>query len=46
MQIRLRTVNIEKVKRILRRYKEEDIKYNEPHFSIKLEREKIDKRRL
>ena len=45
MQVRIRKVNVENIKTILRKYKKEDIEFNEinDHFNLKLEREKIDK---
>ena len=46
MQIRIKKVNPDKIKRILRKYRKEDLEYNEPHFALKLEREKIDKKEV
>ncbi|MBU1603927.1 MAG: hypothetical protein KJ583_01295 [Nanoarchaeota archaeon] len=38
----MKKANLEKIKARLRSYSKEDIEFNEPHFSIKLDREKID----
>jgi len=46
MQKRLRTKNPEKLKKILSQYSKEQIEYNEPHFSLKLHREKIDRKEV
>lgn len=46
MQIRLGSEKIDKIKQTLRKYTEKDLEYNEPHFTLKLEREKIDKREV
>ncbi|HLD15293.1 MAG TPA: hypothetical protein VJB94_01810 [Candidatus Nanoarchaeia archaeon] len=46
MQVRLKPANVEKIKKRLRKYTEKDLEYNEPHFTLKLEREKIDKREV
>jgi len=45
-QTRIGTRNPEKIKKVLRRYKKEDIEYNEPHFTIKLDRQKIDRKEI
>ncbi|MAG20359.1 hypothetical protein CL618_02915 [archaeon] len=46
MEIRVKTENKEKIKKILSKYKKENIEYNEPHFSLKLDRQKIDKKEV
>ncbi len=46
MQTRVGLENLEKIKALLRDFREDDLAYNEPHFSIKLEREKIDRREV
>ncbi len=46
MQIRIRQENPEKIKRMLLSFEEKDIEYNEPHFSLKLQREKIDRKEV
>ncbi len=46
MQVRIRSEDIEKIKKRLRDYTEEDIGYNEPHFTLKLDREKIDRKEV
>ncbi len=46
MQDRLKKADLEAIKNRLRSYSREDIEYNEPHFSIKLAREKIDKKEV
>ena len=38
MQIKIKKEDAEKIKNILRKYKKEDIEYNEPHFTLKLDR--------
>jgi hypothetical protein len=43
MQTRIRRENVEKVRNKLRGYDKEDVQYNEPHFTLKLDREKIDR---
>ncbi len=45
MQVRIKTENPEKIKKILMTYKREDIKFNEfnDHFNLKLKREQINK---
>jgi phenylalanyl-tRNA synthetase beta subunit len=43
MQVRLKAENPDKIKELLRGYGKENIEYNEPHFSLKLEREQIDR---
>lgn len=43
MQLRIDSENPEKIKEILRKYQREDIGYNEPHFTLKLGRENIDR---
>lgn len=46
MQVRIKKGDVEKIKNILRKYRKEDIEFNEnnDHFNIKLKREKIDKK--
>ncbi len=46
MQTRIRQENPEKIKRMLSSFEEKDIEYNEPHFSLKLQREKIDRKEV
>ena len=46
MQIRVSKEDIEKIKSVLIKYKKEDIDYNEPHFSLKLDRLKIDRKEV
>ncbi len=46
MQSRIRSANPEKIKKILRQYKKEDIDCNEPHFTLKLDRLKIDRKEV
>lgn len=46
MQDRIATVHPEKIKCLLRKYREHHIVYNEPHFSLKLMREHIDRREV
>lgn len=46
MQIRIRRENTEKIKKILRKYNKKDIVFNEPHFSLKLERNNIDRKEV
>ena len=46
MQTRIRTENTEKIKNILRDYGKESIEYNEPHFTLKLDRLKIDRKEV
>jgi len=46
MQKRLEREDVEKVKNILKNFSSEQITYNEPHFSIKLERLKIDRKEV
>lgn len=43
MQIRIKSGDIEEIKNRLKDYTQKDIEYNEPHFTLKLEREKIDR---
>jgi hypothetical protein len=45
MQVRIRKEDTEKIKNMLRRYKEEDVEFNElnDHFNLKLRREQISK---
>lgn len=43
MQIKIKKENSEQIKNVLRSYKKEDIEYNEPHFTLKLDRLKIDR---
>jgi hypothetical protein len=43
MQTRIRREDAEKVKSLLRQYERKDIEYNEPHFTLKLDRQKIDR---
>lgn len=46
MQKRLKSENPEKIKKILRKHKKENLEYNEPHFTIKLDRQKIDRKEV
>lgn len=46
MQNRIRTESPDKIRAILRSYSKEDIEYNEPHFTIKLDRLKIDRKEV
>lgn len=46
MQVRLRKEDAEKIKSILRKYKKSQIEYNEPHFTLKLDRQKIDRKEI
>lgn len=46
MQIRISKEDIEKIKNTLMKYKKEDLDYNEPHFSLKLYRLKIDRKEV
>ncbi|MBD3313099.1 hypothetical protein GF345_01520 [Candidatus Woesearchaeota archaeon] len=46
MQNRVRTENVSKVRNILIKYKRDDIEYNESHFTLKLERQKIDRKEV
>ena len=46
MQKRLQTEDPEKIKIKLSNYKKENLEYNEPHFTIKLDREKIDRKEV
>ena len=46
MQTRFQTKSPEKIKKILWQYRKEQIEYNEPHFSLKLQREKIDRKEV
>lgn len=46
MQMRIRTENPDKIKVILKSYSKEDLTYNEPHFTLKLDRLKIDRKEV
>lgn len=46
MQIRIKKEDPEKIKRILRKYKKEQIEFNEPNFTLKLDRRKIDRKEV
>jgi len=46
MQIKIKKEDTEKIRNILRKYKKEDIEYNEPHFTLKLDRLKIDRKEV
>lgn len=46
MQNRISRGNLEKTKKILRNYSKENLEFNEPHFTIKLDREKIDRNEI
>jgi hypothetical protein len=46
MQIRIKPENISEIKARLRRFKKKDIEYNEPHFTLKLDRQKIDRKEV
>jgi hypothetical protein len=45
MQVRIRKEDTEKIKSMLRRYRKEDLEFNElnDHFNLKLKREQINK---
>lgn len=46
MQKRIRIRNIEKIKKLLINYTKKQIEYNEPHFTLKLDRLKIDRKEV
>ena len=46
MQMRIRTENPDKIKVIMKSYSKEDLTYNEPHFTLKLDRLKIDRKEV
>jgi len=46
MQIRIRSERLEKLKRILRRYSRRDLDFNEPHVTLKLDRQQIDRQEV
>lgn len=46
MQERIKTENPEKIKQTLRKYEKREVEYNEPHFTLKLERLKIDRKEV
>lgn len=46
MQERIKPGSIEKIKEILRSYTAEQIEYNEPHFTFKLDVLKIDRKEV
>lgn len=46
MQIKIKIEDIEKIRNILKKYNEENLDYNEPHFTLKLERLKIDRKEV
>lgn len=46
MQVRIKSESIEKIKEKLRSYTKDDIEYNEPHFTLKLDREQIDRKEV
>lgn len=46
MQVRIKTEDPEKIKWVLSTYSKEDIEYNEPHFTLKLDRQKIDRKEV
>jgi hypothetical protein len=43
MQSKIRAENPDRIKQLLRQYERKDIEYNEPHFALKLNRQKIDR---
>lgn len=46
MQNRVKTENVQKIQEILKEYHVENIEYNEPHFTLKMDRLKIDKKEV
>jgi len=46
MQNRVKTEDVMKIQSLLRAYSEKDIEYNEPHFTLKLNRLKIDRKEV
>ena len=46
MQVRIKKENIERLRSTLKKYKKENIEYNEPHFTLKLDRLKIDRKEV
>jgi len=46
MQIRIKKEDVEKIKSILKGYKRENLDFNEPHFTLKLNRQKIDRKEV
>ena len=46
MQIRVKREDADKIKKLLKKYKKQNIMYNEPHFTLKLERESIDRKEV
>ena len=46
MQIRIKKEDVEKIKSVLKVYKRENLDFNEPHFTLKLNRQKIDRKEV
>lgn len=46
MQEKMRVASTEKIKTLLREYHKGQIRYNEPHFTLKLRREQIDRKEV
>ena len=46
MQVRIKSEDVEKIKERLKNYSKENLEYNEPHFTLKLDREKIDRKEV
>jgi hypothetical protein len=46
MQKRIKQGDITLIKEKLKTYKKDQLEYNEPHFSLKLQRQKIDKKEV
>ncbi len=46
MEERIKKGDVKEIKDILRQYKKEDLEYNEPHFDLKLQRQKIDRKEV
>ena len=46
MQRRIKPGSISEIKARLSRFSKEDITYNEPHFTLKLDRQKIDRKEV
>ena len=44
MQVRIKAEDVERIKKILRGLTSKSIEYNEPHFTLKLDRLKIDRK--
>ena len=46
MQTRREAKDVEKIRQLLRKYARNQIEYNEPHFTLKLDRLQIDRREV